>query len=412
MKYLSTGLLVVCSFLVNAQDLREDLKRTYQLLRSNSDSTKIMANSLLERSIEENDLFVEVQANFILGYLTKSNEEYGVSVIYYLEAIRLAEDAEYETVLNDRISLRKNLANTFRNFKANGLATQYNLEAIKIAEEENNINQLIDLKMNQGLVYQNEKQYNLAIEMFEDVLAITPEKYRLDALNQLGLIQQKLKKFDQSKEYLNQLIDLAPDDHNLRATALHNLGEINAYHSDYVTSIDLINQAIDIYTTNGQNDNYGLFNSYRNKGLYLFNLKEYTEAEISLNKAVDLFEFAKSEPQSFEVYKTLSDLYYTLGEPDKGRVYQEKYFSVSQAYIDQQQEIQERAKEYNFELIVKRYFDDVEKQDRMSSVVMYSKISIGSLLVMLILVVAYFQSEKIRMRKSIEKELKTLKVLG
>ena len=128
-------------------------------------------------------------------------------------------------------------------------------------------------------------------------------------------------------------------------------------------------------------------------------------------KAINLIEYTKTNPESFEAYKTLSDLYYSIGDKDKGRFYQEEYFSISQEYIALQQKIQQKDKEYNFELITKRYFDDVKKQDRLASVMMYSKISIGGLLALLIMVVTYFQSEKIRMRKSIERELKSLKVL-
>ena len=94
-----------------------------------------------------------------------------------------------------------------------------------------------------------------------------------------------------------------------------------------------------------------------------------------------------------------------------GNEYSRQYFEHVQDFIASQNEVQKKDKEYNFELITKRYFDNVEKQDRVASIMMYSKISTGGLVLLLILVVMYYQIEKHRLRKSIERELRTLKVI-
>lgn len=413
MRYYLFSFLFCFVFATSASNLDSDLNKAYDLLDVNLDSAAILANQILEYSLDDGDLYGQVQANFILGYITKLKKEYGVSVIYYLEAIRKAESADYEKVDRDRISLRKNIANTFRQFRANGLATQYNLEAIKIAEETNNIKQLIDLKLNQGYVYQDNGEYDLAISMFEDLLAISTSEYKLDAINEIGITYLKQGKFDQSEEYFRMLVDLSPKETNLYAKALHNLGEIEYENDNIHLSIENLRDAIVIFNSVAETepDYFGLFNTYRNLGLYLFYTGENTEAREYLHESLELMEYAKHDPSSFEAYKILSNLYYSIGDQSNGKIYQEEYFKISQEFMELQQDIQQKDKEYNFELIAKRYFDDIEKQDRLASVMMYSKVSIGSLIFILILVITYFYSEKLRMRKSIEKELKSLKIL-
>jgi len=156
-------------------------------LNSDIDSAILLTQEMLEFASEEKDAFGIVKANLYLGYLTKKQENYGKSVIYYLEGIRQAEQLEYEGILSDKIWLRRNLANTFRTFEANQLATQYNLEAIQLAESINDTSHLVNLYLNQGLVYQSSARFSLAIDFFKKILDLS-EGYRYYEAINLSLI--------------------------------------------------------------------------------------------------------------------------------------------------------------------------------------------------------------------------------
>lgn len=405
----SIFLILFCSAL--AHDLDRDLNRAYALLDSDLDSASIVAKDILEYSRESADLFGEVQACFILAYTSNEMADYGAAVVYYLEAIRKAEIAEYETVLQDKISLRKNIANIFRRFQANGLAIKYNLEGIEIAKEANDVNQIKSIGLNLGLVYENDQQYSLGLQTFEDLLEIADFNLRLDLLNQIGIIYLKLENYDKAQSVFKELEKIAPVGHTLSAKAKHNLGEILYQNGDVDHSVELLRQSVAIFESNGDKDLFGSFNSFHTLGTYLVQLNEFEAGEKYLLRAIELFDFASHKPKSFEVYKTISNFYFQQGDRDKGSFYQDRYFHVSQEYIERQQEIQKKDKEYNFELITKRYFDDVKKQDRMASILMYSRISSGGLVFLLLMVIAYYQMEKRRLRKSIELELKALKMV-
>ena len=107
-----------------------------------------------------------VKANLYLGFLNEKSDP-GKAVLYYLEGIRHAESAPLDSVKSDMIWLRRNLANIFRRYESNNLATEYNLQGLGLADLYGISHQIIDLKFNQALVYQNNEEYDLAISYLE-----------------------------------------------------------------------------------------------------------------------------------------------------------------------------------------------------------------------------------------------------
>ena len=103
-------------------------------------------------------------------------------------------------------------------------------------------------------------------------------------------------------------------------------------------------------------------------------------------------------------------MYYSVNNDILGQKYSELYYNKVQEYLDSQDEIQQQDKEYNFDLITKRYFDEVESQERIASIMQTSKISIGVLVALLLVTIAYHRFDKVRVRRNIEKELTSLQL--
>lgn len=413
MKQLLCVLLFLFA-LVDAQanSTKDDLNVISKYLSTDIDSAYLLSLEYLEKFEANNDLFGIVRANFYLGYITKSKGDYGKSVIYYLEAIRKSEEADYEGIVYDRISLRKNLANTFRTFQANNLATKYNLEAIEIAIENGERKHEIDIKFNQGLVYQNNNQFIEANNMFLELLPLVQgTEYETKTLNQIGIVYLESKDYKNAKVYFDKLIGL-PDNLKLyEAMALHNLGEIHYETGETSKSIQNLRNAIELFESIEDVNKYNYFISLRNIGRYLFEINSSSEAKQFLSKAEEISSYAEWDPTSFEIYKTFSDIYYSEGNNHLGKQYSETYFNKIQEFLKTQEDIHEKDKEYNFDLITKRYFDEVEKQERIASIMFWSKLTSGGLLSVLLLVIAFNRYEKLRLRKTIEQELISLKII-
>lgn len=414
---LSIFLILISIITVHAgeDDVRDDLKAIDPFLGTDLDSAYILSKALLEKSEKSNNHFGMVKSNLYLGYIAYELNDYGKSVIYYLEGIRRSGEADYEGLIIDQIWLRRNLANTFRNFEANSLATKYNLEAIDLAIESENTNQIVSLHLNQALVYQNNKEYDLAINHLHEIIPlITDEGFRSEILNQIGIVYHKKGSNDLAIKYYNKVLEINDQSDRVKlftAKALHNIGEIEHEIGNLQESIEYLNQAIELMESITNTEKYGLFISYRNLGQYLFESGNIDRAEIYLFKALDIASFAEWDASSFNVYKILSDLYYKENNNNLGSKYSNLYFNKIQEYLETQEDIQKKDKEYNFDLITKRYFDEVEKQERIASIMFWSKLTSGGLLTVLLLVIAFNRYEKLRLRKTIEQELISLKII-
>lgn len=375
------------------------------------DSAIMLANKLLQKSENSSNYFGLVKANLYLGFLHEQKSP-GKAVLYYLEGMRFCEKANLDSVAKDQIWLRRNLSNIFRRYESNDLATSYNLEAIKIAESQQDKYQIFNLKLNQGLIYQNDKDFEKAVIYLREALNLDLEdSYTYRLINQLGLVYLESGNLTKAKEYFKRLIQLPEDQKLYSAKALHNLGEIFYAEDSTQNAIENLRKAISIKVSFEKIDYYSLFNSYLILGRYLLNAGTLEEAEHYLKKAESISSYAEFDPKSFEVYKNLSNLYFNTNKHTIGNYYIEKYFTIVQNFIETQKEIQRKDKEYNFELITKRYFDELEKQDRIASILFISKLSSGSLIALLIFVITYYQVRKVALRKSIKKELQALKLI-
>ncbi len=396
-----------------ASDVEEDLATIRSFFQSDWDSAQVLAKDLLIKSEKKDDSYGIVKSNLYLGYILYEQKDYAKSVLYCLEGIRQADNRNYDNIVKDKIWLRKNIANTFRQFEANQLATIYNLEAIELALESNDEDLLIGLKLNQGLVYQSADQYSEAIQMLTGILPLIEDNpySRTEIINQIGLVYLESKDYIESKKYFEEVLEIPTDQTLFKAMALHNLGEIHYELGNTEKSITYLRQAITLMSSENQVDNYGIFLSYRNIGRYLSEVGEEVEALDFLKKAEEIASYAEHDASSYEIYKTFSNIYYSKGLDDLGKEYSEIFFNKTETYLETQREIQRQEKEYNFDLITKRYFDKVKKQEQIASILLWSKTISGSLLALLLLTIAYNRYQKVHLRKSLVRELVELKVI-
>lgn len=377
------------------------------------DSAKILSHNMLEKAEKEGNMFGKVKGNLFLGYILKAQKDYGKSVLYFLEGIRHAEKASYEGIEEDKIWLRRNIANTFRKFEVNELATKYNLEAIDIALNSLNKEQVINLKLNQALVYQNDEQYDKAIQLLNEILPLIDDSpYRQsEIINQIGLAYLEASNLTQAEIYFKKAFKIPSEKRLFNSLALHNLGEIYFKRGNIELAIDNLSLAINLMEQMNKTTNYNLFISYSNMGLYLSHQEKYEEALQFLTKAEKISSYMENNPEIFKLYKRFSNIYFSEGNIELGKQYTDLYYNKVESFLKTQEEIQRKDKEYNFELITKRYFDQIEKEERETFILFYFKLISGTLFFLLLATNGYTRYKKIRLRRTLERELKALKVV-
>lgn len=389
----------------------EELKNIYALTKTDVDSAYILSYNYLDKSVNNNDYYGVVKLNYLLGFLHNKDNNIGKSVLHYLEAIRYGEKADYADLIQDKISIRKNLAHIYRVYKANDLAISYYLEAIQIAEEHQDEQNIIATKFNLALAYNENDQMEMAITTFKEILDSSSEERHKRIINELGLIYWKSGDLLKARDYFSMLLHLEPEYQLYTAKALHNLGEIEFELGNSSEAIALIKSSIQLKLEINEVDKRSLFISYKALGDFLMKTDSYNKALNAYASAEPLIHSVQNESFSYELYRSLSQLNYELGNQIKARGYSELYSKKVDDYLDMQEKIQETDKQYNMDLITKRYMDEVARQERIASILFYSKLISGSLLALLLMSVGFNWYQKVRLRRSIVRELVDLKIL-
>lgn len=368
--------------------------------------------SLLEKSKAESNIYGSVKANFILGFLEKKKGDYGKSIIYYLEGIRYAKKANYPEVGRDLIYLFQNSGNIFKKFGNYELARRYYEQAMEVASAKGDFNKYTYLVLLSAKVLKEEGKYAEATELllttFSDFNHIDKETIA-DIYNQLGFIHTEQKNEQLAIENFQKLIHFVEKEEQLKSKytgrAYHNIGNFYFMSEQYEKAIRYYEKAI-LSKESSDASGKSLFITYKDLSDSYLQLKLYDSANFYANKAEVYYSEAKSVPRYYELYKFKSIINKVTGNVSEYSKYQDLYASSLESYLAEQHEIEAADKKYNLDLITQRYFALVAEQERNQQIQYYSTVG-GSILVsMILLIIAFFQYRKYRLRKDLEASLR------
>ena len=415
-------LLCVLVFIISAFDsigastIEERTSSIGKLIRSNPDSAYLLALDLKAESFSKDDQYGIVNSNYILAYIHDEIEaEFGKAIIYYLEAIRYAEQSTDENIRSTLISLYKNCGVIFRKFNAFELAISYYEKGIDLAKIQGNESQTISSLYNLSGVYMDMELFNEAISILEQIQITLDSKNHkyYDITNRLAICYMENGQGDQAQELAELVINSSLDKGLKTVDSYQIMGRVSTNSGNFKKAEIYLEKALFIIMmqNNELRSGKSLFETHTYLGdMELANgdhqsaLKHFANAEIYMTST-------DQNPESFLNYKKQADSYFQIKNFVKSKAYEDLYFSELNNYLSEQQAIQDTDKRFNMDLITKRYFDQVEKQEKISSILFFSRLTSGGLLTLLILVIGYYRFEKIRVRKSIEQQLITLEML-
>ncbi|WP_420577908.1 hypothetical protein [Ekhidna sp.] len=373
----------------------------------------MLADDFLNDAISKGSDEEIVQANFTMAYILDENGEYGKAIIYYLESIRHAEQASYDGVKKSLISLHKNCGVIFRKFKAFNLAKEYYRKGLELAHQESDEKQIISINYNLSGILLDESDYNGAVTILEQLLKrdVENSKY-FDILNRLSYAYIQNLDFVSARSKLDEIV-LRKDESPIKllAYAYQNLGTIESLEGNFQKADDYFNKAIENITQSSDPLPSSVFKIYFDKAK---NFSDWSKPGLAIEtyaKAENLIGQISQHPEYFEIYKAIANIHFDLENFQKSKTYEDLYSKSVNTYLLQQEEIQQSDKQYNMDLITKRYFDEVAKQERIASILFYSKLISGSLLALLLMSVGFNWYQKVRLRRSIVRELIDLKIL-
>ncbi len=388
-----------------------ELDGIYSFMKSNPDSAISLALDLKERSEKSSDYYGIVKTNFTIGYLLDvKKSDYGKAIIYYLEAIRYAKEHEYEDRYKDLAVLHKNCGVIFRKFKSYLTAEEYYAEAMNYAEGIKNTKEIRSINFNTAGLLMDQKQYEQAIEILNNLIinAKVDTKNYWKYNNRLGIALFESEKYDLAIDAHNNSLKYSSLSDKLYAYTIHNIGRCYSALNDFKNAYSYFEKALDLKKK--LEDNTVLFSTYAElgdlnykKGDIERSLYFYNNAEKHIDELTDL--------NHYELYKSKADALFKLKRFNDAKEYEDMYADRLNGYLEQQAEIQSTDKRYNIDLITKRYFAEVKKQEQIANILLVSKIVSGSLLALLLLTIGYNWYQKVQLRKSIVQDLINLKVV-
>lgn len=403
--------------MASASDPIEDQVETIiGMMKSYPDSAIGLSHQLFKDASDQDHEYGMVQSNFILGYIyDKYRVDYSKAIIYYLEAIRYAEQATYPNAINNLISVHKNCGVIFKKFNSFELAKSYYKKAIEYAHQIDNQKQVRSLKYNLSGIYRDQNQFDNAISTLHEILEQSEgsSSMRYKTLNRLSFTYFENNDFINAERFSQELIDSKCSDSELLAYSYHIIGKVFVRQQDYHQANKHLFEALSIVHADS--------NAFADAKAELEVLEDLGTNELqagNTDKALTYFTEAKKltalvtqNPEYFNVFKAIANIHFELGNFNEAKLHEDLYAKNLNEYLDLQRQLQETDRSYNMDLITKRYFDEIAKQEQIASILFYSKLISGSLLFLLLLTMGYNWYQKTQLRKSIVRELIDLKIM-
>lgn len=270
---------------------------------------------LYNKSVENNYLSGQSYALNMIGIVYRNISKYDKSTNYHLEGLNLAKNdnnTELQVVSYNMLGVVYRRRNLIR------AALDYHKQALDLAESVNpltiGLEQSIAVSLNSlGNIYLALRQYDLALDMFKKSLSIE-QKY----VNKLGLainyqnigyaleakgnLDDALKNYQISLDYNNQI-----DSEIGRVICYNSIAQINIKEENYDLALDLLENALNKAIEIG--DKFYVATTYNNLGWAQLSVDKLSEAEDNLLKGLATAQEFDLSSDEIEAYLHLSELY-------------------------------------------------------------------------------------------------------
>ena len=230
---------------------------------------------------------------------------------YYNKSLEAA--FQTESHLDEIITLRS-FAHYFGNWKADyAKANNYLLQALKIAEKENDFAQLAIIKNGQGIMSKKEGNFQKSIDSFFGAYRIIQtqtdnDDIKMKILLSLGVIHNETSYNKKAKEYYQEALQLADKNghYKMKGVLLNNLGKVGRDLENFKESYQYYNNALSIFDS--LNNDYWKGLIYYNFGYNHFLQKEYLEAINFYNKSINLNKRIKDKDREVMLLSSMAEV--------------------------------------------------------------------------------------------------------
>ena len=288
--------------------------------------------SYLAQKSADNDFFEgQSYALNALGTSYRNISHYNQAIGAHKHALKMARQSDNLEL--EVLSLNM-LGVAYRRMDAIRSALDFHKQALDLAENAPTVSlqlkKSIAVSQNSmGNIYLALKQYDLALEQFNKSLKIEEalnNKLGLAINNHnIGYAKEKTNHFEEALNYYQKSLQYNNeiDSEIGRVICYNSIGKIYILQEKHETASEIINDALS--KSIEINDQYYIATSFLNLGLVQLKQNLLPQAEINLNKALDISENFNLKSSKIEAYNYLSELYEKKGNYDKSLNYYKQH---------------------------------------------------------------------------------------
>lgn len=271
--------------------LSQAMSMPYQQL----DSSLLLARKALELS-ESAPLESKYECNSVISQLFMDGGELDSALSYALNGLELARNAGRDSLVAYAYN---SLDIIYFEMEDMEKSEEYANKAMKIAEEKNLENLLVDSYISMAIIqYQKIQDTSLRVDQKQDHYQKSRQFF------EKALATENLEKWDSVHVF-------------------NNLSLLEAEMGNYDIAIDYLRQVVDYYEED--RDDVLLANAYNNLGYTYFEIGEYQKGEEYLNKAWDLVKGSNLLIERSYIAESLYEFYDSIGNYEKALHYYREY---------------------------------------------------------------------------------------
>ena len=394
---------------LEVDSLLDQAKITYQKNPATAYNLEIKA---LDLSTKRQYPFGLIKSNYYLGFYYNFSDklDYGKSVIHYLESIRYAENHPSDIrgiEWAERACL--NLGIIFRKHQSFDLSIGYYKQGLSIAHKQN------DTILSKQLIYslqnslEDAGKFDESIEAAYKLISIS-KKYSADyfrSLTKIGVISLKKEDYKfaiQTFEKVNTE-SLKAGHHRYFIQSLNNLGWSYRLKGEMSKALDYYEKSL----TKNVDQIDSKYWTHQQQAEIFLQMEKYNLALSNVFDALSLLPEIEKEPDFFEIYKTASIIYDSLNQPTNSAQMANRFIDLKEEYYKNAEEIRIASQQYNMQLIVANYYQELEAQQK----ALKTKNIMGSIIVglgtMLLMFVGYHFAYRYKLKRILSKEIERLK---
>lgn len=323
---------------------------------------------------------------------------------YANEAVKIANKIQSDTLL---IQANLNQGNAFLQLANYPRALQSYQSAIQGAQELFDSVTLFGAQANLGIIYYYQNNYKNALREYLKALEQFPSRHfdtdrqtemqKARLLNNIGIIYDETKRYEDATRYYNEALLLARQLGNpeIIANILNNQGTLYRDLGNNDLAFKHYREAMDLRKKN--NDKLGVARSYHNIGQFYFEqLGNFDSAEHYLKHAISLGEEVGSWPTVQSASSLLHKVYKNQGAYKSALETLELSMRVNDSLFNEESTRKIAQLEMQFEFDRKQSLQKAEQREKE----LYFWIGVGGIFLLLIIVTLLFFLQRNKTRRS------------